>query len=58
VLEAVFAPIAFALIVLVVVAWALARRFRRPQSGTGRTETSEVTPTDESDFERRRRYGS
>jgi hypothetical protein len=63
VLESFFAPIAFTLIVLGVIVWALARRARRPLSRGGETETGETeTPIggespDHADSERRRRYG-
>jgi hypothetical protein len=63
VLESVFAPIAFTLVVLGVIVWAFAQRVRRPLSRGGKPDTGEAESAirrespDPADSERRRRYG-
>jgi hypothetical protein len=63
VLEAVFAPIAFTLVVLAVIVWAFAQRLRRRRSHGGKPDTGETETSirrespDPADSERRRRYG-
>jgi hypothetical protein len=63
VLESVFAPIAFTLIVLGVIVWAFARRVRRSLSRGGKPDTGETETSvrrespDPADSERPRRYG-